>query len=1800
MARRTSSSARACDCFISLRFNEAINAGKALQAALSERGVTAFLCEVPPGRDIESTIVEALSTCRMAVIMGTKTYGKKTPASFGTREELRFIIDEKKPFFYIKMCAKLKSTTARFRLPDTISYHMWQPDNNDPNIIVPADLVDGIVKSLTDLPAAGVYNDIDDVLSPLPDHAFNFPQPESQVTHHAASVISSSCPDLTKDTALVEKNSSVSGVPTSGHMASSKTSGHGSGPESPAHTPPISEGVDGQTATSHGTQGTSSQAPSSSLAVASPPNARLSQEQRSQTLCDMTSSSKNTTSTTSPRPVEHARDGTWAQWQQKHGRLHHRLMYLTPDAIFHVNVIKQEEKAFVLKPLSKLAVHDEGAKLVVKNSSGDTLRIYAPDTPEGGSHLQQWRAALFAAKRWNGNDDIVLPASIKANHQFAAAIWNLIFPGTARAQHPEYRDVWLRWLCNPNAQATFETMHRLFMRAVRQVNDDAAALSYLNHLTDLHHSVHTRMIMNAIDPSSNMLTSWKEHTMPDSKATHKHIFFSLFTAYVSKQARFAQQHDKTGAWPGLLCAALDYHPSVLLDSSTGPSEQAFTGPTIAAAQEGKPDDGVGCGAGAHHAAELPGEHQHSPFDANTTAAMQAEEERLSRPQGEVCSVPLTCFEELVYFFNVDHLRYYACKHWAQHDVSRYLSLLETQNAGVLKHVFDGPTLQGRPAERLCLLLPCLDIRSQEDQAAIVEAFTEDGGLHMGTFRVFAEACVAKAKTDLLAFSLRTFFSTHAASIPDAVSEVLTMLTEPQESGHRHTTAKAFDTAKVLFDAVVVLVGGNLVCVDSFEDWSSTSTDERKQFLVHLIHNYASSTLCKITIENRGWLDDSNMTERAALRARVEDETVAVDFTYERSEAEFASLLAGFVRICIHLGCFQELRVWANKIGQRLFKLSFGEGLRGVTMEALSRSFDLMPECKDMVLNGTLLSTPQFFCHDAFNAMIRDKATGVDKLRGTYFDLLALAEKLDGYPTFAEDMKHLASRLLPHKSKTILDNLNHLCEVVLQRMKQGGNVSGNGAGAKGNSQSAALQERRAAGLKLGDLVQCSLYATDAIFIVQSFRSRNLLEGCIAHYVNNCEPSTWVELFRRLDVIAFFIKYLVRESYEKAFTAFKSHNGGNEWASRLVDAAQEQFDEPIISLDELRVEEEEAQARLIQTILARGTTTADPEMSFIIEFTGRWMQRMKDIVSIPMTPHNTQIITTLMFAAFYRLSVAQSTSNLGSEASGLKSLIAEVGTGEGKSVIIIMMALYFVCVQDRRVHILENNVSLLDRDYSNYKAFFSQFKKSDGTSVTVSTSIAQEADITYCLQEDVEAQHRSEAPKGCNAFRNVVLIVDEVDDLVIDQNPVSGFVKRDEDNSAHILKCFQALKRSGLAAAKPTGCPERVWNKAQAAFRTAQTWREGKDYALVDGRHRILDGRGRPTHYTSATLQYVNFIAGYNDSPSFDTVFYVVSTPHVFKQYALILGLTGSVGGEAEREYLRTTYDAGVFSVPPFLDTCTDACKQEPQQRFVKVVASAQQQRSEVIETAEGSADSVPVLVITPNPKEAAAVSNQLKGRLGQGRVQLLLEVANGVSQKDKWQTIIDQATQPAQQSGTCSGPTAGWRVTVTDYFGGRGHDYKVTDEGVDDAGGLLVIITHIPDSYREWVQWKGRTARQDRNGQLALILNSEEEFMRGQRQTVTQFTNGEIDRDEFVRQLLRERNVQMKTQLDKYADQQRSGMAVNEMCDRFYRKYGTGAVWPANDTQRKLRDFLKTYGHTPPISKTKEFANELDIGDDFPY
>ncbi|EGD73649.1 hypothetical protein PTSG_05359 [Salpingoeca rosetta] len=143
------------DVFISLRFGEARHAARGLEKALQAHGLRVFLCDIAPGGDIARAVIRSLHGCKMAVLLGTRTYGQQTASKFSTYEELRYIIDQEKPFFLVKMCDDFVEPETKFHLPSNVAYFPWLPEGGDvPDMDVPVELVDAIIAKLKTLPDA--------------------------------------------------------------------------------------------------------------------------------------------------------------------------------------------------------------------------------------------------------------------------------------------------------------------------------------------------------------------------------------------------------------------------------------------------------------------------------------------------------------------------------------------------------------------------------------------------------------------------------------------------------------------------------------------------------------------------------------------------------------------------------------------------------------------------------------------------------------------------------------------------------------------------------------------------------------------------------------------------------------------------------------------------------------------------------------------------------------------------------------------------------------------------------------------------------------------------------------------------------------------------------------------------------------------------------------------------------------------------------------------------------------------------------------------------------------------------------------------------------------------------------------------------------------------------------------------------------------------------------------------------------------------------------------------------------------
>jgi len=299
------------------------------------------------------------------------------------------------------------------------------------------------------------------------------------------------------------------------------------------------------------------------------------------------------------------------------------------------------------------------------------------------------------------------------------------------------------------------------------------------------------------------------------------------------------------------------------------------------------------------------------------------------------------------------------------------------------------------------------------------------------------------------------------------------------------------------------------------------------------------------------------------------------------------------------------------------------------------------------------------------------------------------------------------------------------------------------------------------------------------------------------------------------------------------------------------------------------------------------------------------------------------------------------------------------------------------------------------------------------------------------------------------------------------------------------------------------------------------------------------------------------------------------------------------------------------VPRFLDTCIGNARKEVVNRGVELHKDGAAQIKRVIELAGEYFRKVPVLIITTGAGQLAKIYEALqendKGIPPEEVLRFAQFNDKGQSMSRQWQSIIDDATKRIGGVGDSR-----CRVTVTDKFGGRGHDFQVVDKETNANGGMLVIATSIPDE-REWIQWKGRTARQDRPGHFYVVLDEtqkpfndpkhkklKERLKKAAPPSSPRGSTQDANPEDFkVEMLLEVSDEGIGDKLKAFEGEQAAGEKLNELTEKYYKRCPRtfDSPWPMKEFQKTdgvMRKFLTDWTALKP-SEIKGLAkSELDI------
>ncbi|XP_015252433.1 PREDICTED: uncharacterized protein LOC107099019 isoform X1 [Cyprinodon variegatus] len=194
---------------------------------------------------------------------------------------------------------------------------------------------------------------------------------------------------------------------------------------------------------------------------------------------------------------------------------------------------------------------------------------------------------------------------------------------------------------------------------------------------------------------------------------------------------------------------------------------------------------------------------------------------------------------------------------------------------------------------------------------------------------------------------------------------------------------------------------------------------------------------------------------------------------------------------------------------------------------------------------------------------------------------------------------------------------------------------------------------------------------------------------------------------------------------------------------------------------------------------------------------------------------------------------------------------------------------------------------------------------------------------------------------------------------------------------------------------------------------------------------------------------------------------MSNVHFFKKYLTdngIFGVSGTLGGEAEKAFLKRQYNTATYIVPAHRHK---KCIELP---AVQVSGGKTEWIQVICERTWQAADRGQVVLIIC---EDVKTAEELRSR---------------VDVKERQPAKITMYTLSTKHNIENETFRKGHIIIATN-LGGRGTDILVHQE-VNECGGLFVLLTYFPGSYRVERQVFGRTARKGNPGMAQMILHQD--------------------------------------------------------------------------------------------------------------
>lgn len=520
--------------------------------------------------------------------------------------------------------------------------------------------------------------------------------------------------------------------------------------------------------------------------------------------------------------------------------------------------------------------------------------------------------------------------------------------------------------------------------------------------------------------------------------------------------------------------------------------------------------------------------------------------------------------------------------------------------------------------------------------------------------------------------------------------------------------------------------------------------------------------------------------------------------------------------------------------------------------------------------------------------------------------------------------------------------------------------------------------------------------------------------------------------------------------------------------------------------------------INALEPKVSALSDDELrNFVIQ----WKGKEREVLEA----HVAEIFAGIREAAKRTLSMRHFDVQLLGGLALLKNSIAEMKTGEGKT-LVATLPLIFNTLTGKGAHLVTVNEYLAQRDADWMRPVYEFFGLTVGVILSGQSSeekrTAYAADITYGTNNEFGFDYLRDNMAG--TVEQLVqrtlyyALVDEVDSILIDEARTPLIISAPDADSTTLYDQFSRLvpsltedehynideKRKAATLTdegvnfveKQLGIENiyaekgiRFVHHLEQALRAHTIYHRDKDYIVQDGKvvivdeftGRLMEGR-RYSEGLHQALEAKEKVAVQQESRTLASITF----QNFFRLYAHIGGMTGTAVTSAEE--FEKVYNLDVVVVPP---NRVLTRQDKPDRIYINEKIKFEQLVDDIKRRHESGQ---PVLVGTIAIEKSEYISELLKIK---GVPHEVLNAKHHAREAE----IIARAGQKGA-------------VTISTNMAGRGTDIKL-GEGVAALGGLCVLGTERHEARRIDNQLRGRSGRQGDPGETQFYVSMEDDVMR---------------------------------------------------------------------------------------------------------